>query len=419
MRAGRHSRQQVLGITMGAAGLAAAALTGCSSGPIPGPGPGTTSGAPSPAAPTVSAAHGLVVCQPTSNNTAMELEVLSPQNLHVAASTMIPAVPGQEETNNLTSGPNAPVACAPGPVANYNQNIPAIGPEQFAARQRFNADFTKMAVIIQKPSSGTADAGYLTLATGKVTDVTSASSSGFGSSSATVKDALFNPTTGDLWYLTSKGVPYSLDAPGHPAAHPVSYASSLSGSSYDQPGFISLAPKTGWVLSDTSTGLPNPSGTAAVGVATTDTGGQIQIWHRGSDLTAGADILGQDRSKTIKVINVKGWPPGLPNSAQNPEPIAWLNHTQLIMMRASQFYVVTFSQGYTSAASGPGLLPSNSYTFVQAMLSPDHHTLAFTVNKGGSADYLYELALNRPGAQPKQIGTLGSTSSPWGILDWR
>jgi hypothetical protein len=363
----------------------------------------------------VSSAHGLVLCQPTASKTAIELEVISPQNARPEGSTMIPAVPGQEPANNLASGPNAPVACAPGPVSNYSQNVPMIGPEQFAARQRFNASFTKMAVIIQKPASGTADAGYMNLATGKVTDLTSASSSGFGSSSATAQDALFDSTTGGLWYLTSKGVPYSVDAAGHATAHPVGYASSLAGSSYDAPGYISLAPKTGWVLSDTSTGLPNPSGTVAVGEATVNTGGQLRIWDQGTDLTQ--DITD---TKTMTAINVKGLPSGSSNSSsQGAAPLAWLSDTQLILLWSSQFYIVTFSPGYTSATAGPGLLPSNSYLFIQAMLSPDHHTLAFTVNKGGTADYLYELALNQPGAQPKRIGPLGSTSSPWAILDWR
>jgi hypothetical protein len=420
-------------MALGVTGLAitAATLTGCGgSGLNPGPGPEPCGSAAAPgsgagcvppvpsASASVPSAHGLVVCQPNADNTAIDLEVISPQNMKVEASTTIPAVPGVENMN-VASGPNAPVACSPGPVSGYNQNVPMIGPEQFAARQRFNASFTKMAVIIQKPSSGTADAGYLTLATGKVTDLTSASASSFGSSSATARDALFDPTTGDLWYLTSNGVPYSVDAAGHATAHPVSYAASLRGSSADAPGYIALAPETGWVLSDTSTGLPNPPGTVAVGVATTDTGGQLQIWHQGSDLTAEADMLGQDQSKTIKIINVKGWPPGLPDSAQNPAPIAWLSDTQLIMMRASQFYLVTLGHGYRSAISGPRLLPSNNYTFIQAVLSPDHHILAFTVNKGGTTDYLYELALNQPGARPKQIAALGSTSSPWAMLDWR
>ncbi len=442
MRTGRNSA--VGGSTVGGSGggrrfgtavvaaglaIAAAGLTGCGgSGPIAGPkacGSGSSSGCtppPSPtaqAAPAVSTAHGLVLCQPTGSSpagthTAIALQVVSPQNEKVEASATLHAVPGQEQNNDLTSGPNAPVACAPGPVSNYNQDVPEIGPEEFAARQRFNADFTEMAVIIQKPSSGTADAGYMSLATGKVTDVTGAGSSSFGSASGTAQDALFNPTTDALWYLTSKGVPYSVAASGHGTAHPVGYASSLAGSSGDAPGYISLAPQTSWVLSDTSTGLPNPSGTVAVGAATTNTGGQLRIWAEGTDLTQ--DI---SDTKTMTAINVKGWPGGLPNSSQNPAPIAWLSDTRFIMLRASQFYIVTFSHGYASATSGPGLLPSNGYQFIQGVLSPNRQTLAFTVNKGGATDYLYELALNQPGAQPKEIGPLGTTSAPWAILAWR
>jgi hypothetical protein len=412
----RPIRQRVLGAVLGAAGLAVA-LTACSSSGI-GPGTGPRSAPPAPV--SVSSAHGLVVCQPASNNTAIELEVISPQNLRVEASTMIPAVPGQEQTSNVTSGPNAPLGCSQIPQQVYGSDVPAIGPEEFAARQRFNANFTELAVLIQKPSSNTADAGYLDLATGKVTDLTSAStSSGFGSSSATAQDALFSPATGDLWYLASNGTPYSLDASGHATAHPVGYASSLQCCSGDQPGFISLAPQTNWVLSDTGTGLPSPSGTVAVGPATADSGGQIQIWHQGSDLTAEADILGGDQSKDISAINVQGLPSAETSTTTGAAAIAWLSDTRLILLWNNQFYILTFNAGYTSATAGPGLLPSSSNQFLQAMLSPDHQTLAFIANTGGSADYLYEMALDQPGAQPKKIGQLGASGTPWAILAWR
>jgi hypothetical protein len=393
--------------------LAMAMLSGCGGSPSSStvtPNQGTSPGslAPGHSAPTVSSAHGLVVCQLISNNTAIDVAVMSPRNLQVEASAVIPAVPDQEETNDLTSGPNAPLGCGSGQSIGYisNTNIPSIGPEQFAARQEFNAAFTKIAVLIQNPSSGTADAGYIDLATGKVTDVTGAGGSGFGSSTANVNDALYDPATGDLWFLTTNGTPYSVGASGQATAHPVSYASSMQCCSADTPGHIALAPRTGWVLSVNDAALPNPSGTVAVGPGPAGSG-QIEVWRQGSDVsqtTTGTAITAQGmQTQTLATL----------------EPIGWLNNTRLVMVSGSQFYIVTFGPGYTSATAGPGLLPSNSYLFLQAMLSPDHHTLAFIVNKGGADNYLYELALNQPGAQPAQVGPLGSSSAPWAILAWR
>lgn len=413
MRTRRVGKQRVSGMTAGVAGLAVATamLSACSGSTASTVSP---TGAPTHAAPTDSpaptvwSAHGLVICRLVNDNTAIEVAVISPRNEQVEASVAVPAMPGQEEINDVTSGPNAPLACGSGQPIGYisDTNIPSIGPEEFAARQEFNANFTKVAILIQDPSGGTADAGYIDLATGHVTDVTAASGGGFGSSTANVHDALYDPATGDLWFLTENGTPYSVDASGQAIAHPVSYASSMSCCSADTPGYIALAPRTGWVLSVNDAALPSPSGTVAVGPGPLGSG-QIEVWRQGSDVS-------QTTSGTAITAD------GMQIQTFSPlAPIGWLNNTQLVMLSGSQVYIVTFNPGYTTATAGPGLLPSNSYQFLQAMLSPDHHTLAFIVNKGGSDNYLYELALDQPGAQPEQIGQLGSSSAPWAILAWR
>jgi hypothetical protein len=410
MLAGQWEWRRILGVVACAAALPLV-LAACggsgNSGTSPASGASQNAGGHSAAAsPALADTHGLVVCQLTNNDKTILLEVISPQNLHVDASAVVPVLPGSQSAD----GAHAPTGCSTGgPIyASETQNLPTAGPEQFAAREAFNADFSRIAVTISNSGGGTSDAGYMDLATGKTTDLTKASGASFGSSSGKVSDALFDPSTGDLWYIAGDGTPHSVSSTGHDTAHSVSYASSMQPGNfapgYTSNGAFALATQTSWVLSDNTSVLPNPSGTVAIGTAGNSTG--LEVWRNGTDVsdnTAGAPVS----------IN------GLSGSLGIPAPVAWIDDTHLLMLVGkTNFAVVTFNSGYTSATVGASLLPANNYTFGDVVLSPDHHTVAFLASKGGSDFDLYELALNQPGSQPKQIGPLGTTAHPWAILAW-
>lgn len=407
-------RHRLLPVAAATSGLVLVlALAACGGGAASGSRPAPTadqaaagSGHAANPAPSVSSAHGLVVCQLVDNDAMISLEVISPSTGAMEAATTISAMPGQQSG----AGYEAPAGCSSGgPMTVHpTDNIPAPGPEQFAAREEFNADFTELAVLIPNSASGGADAGYLNLSDGDVTDLSKASESGFGSSPVT--DDLFDPTTGSLWYLAGSTV-YSVTASGQAIPHPVSYSASF-GIEVATQGLFTLAPGTSWVLPGNALALPNPSGTVAVGPPgpnAANPNGVLEEWPQGSDVTDGS---------TGTVVSVSALA-----DTQGVQPIAWLSDTRLLIQFETSsgwnFAVLTFSPGYTAATMGPDLLPASSYQFYDAVLSPTGSTLAFIVNQGGSADYLYELALGSPGAQPSKIAALGSTSQPYALLAWR
>jgi hypothetical protein len=305
--------------------------------------------------------HGLLTYDCASGT----LSLRDPQSGAVLASETIPF--------NSTSAPtyiDAKPACGTVPL-NYHTIL--------AFRQQFNPTFTLVTALLnQTEPDGSEHVGYVNISTGQFTDVTAlTASSGFGSTPPVDSTPIFDEN-GNFDFLRAQ-------SDGGCVVHQFSLSAHLDtviGPTNDC-GSYWMTEHDGKFALDSLT--VSPSGDFAAG----DSGAA-----QGSSVSAGITI------EPISGPIVDSAPPDAVNDPSVNSPLTvegWVNDETLVASSSgSQLYLVRVSATANGNVTYTPILPSNTSTEVNAVVSPSGSQLAFIATQG-SANTLYIANLSGSG----------------------
>jgi hypothetical protein len=273
---------------------------------------------------------------------------------------------------------------------------------RLAAREMFDSSLSEVAVMSAQQTDGSQHVGYVNLASGAFTDLTtSTSGSGFSGHIPVDNAPVFDQATGDMWFFRDDGGIYHCSPSGTcaVAAH------------VDQPDQNShfYVINGGWQLTP-ATNDP----------ALLDTSGRIAAIEGNNTQNLGAtyDLAvergGQEPRRGLYTLSdPKG---GTIGNDVNCYPEAWVSETSLICSASgggSQFwYVSGLAAGKPGTRTARRLLPTNERQDDSPVISPDGKRFVFR-STGGSITALYVQPVNAKRLPaPRRLVSVGATEVP-------
>lgn len=315
---------------------------------------------------------GLVVLRCSGKDASDVLEVLDPTNGVVVAST--------------------PTGYANGCVAQH----------PLAGRQRFNDDYTKMAVDFGQQSDGSRHVGFSRIPD-KPTDITASQSRSDFSMPPYHSRPVFRPGTNDLWFLTGQNEAkrglgsVNVDDSSHRITnHPELVRPTFGDpiSLYEPEGRFVIT-RDQWLLP--ADFIPNPKRPLAVGIQYS----RPTVVRQGQSPTESADV------------DVKSGP-------EMCAPKAWVDEERLlcISQRNEMIYLGRFDQSYRTLMLQPALPLANRENFSPVM-SPTADRFAFLSCSPDSTCGIYTNGVG--GGQPAKMTELPRVTDRANLLllEWR
>jgi hypothetical protein len=381
--------------------------------------------------------HGIMAISCSVSGSAATLTLRSATSGTILASEVVPLSSSSAQLGSLTVGQNP---CS----------SPRTGSWRLLYREQFNRDFTAVTLQSSAQSDGSTHVGYLTFGRNgdhftDVTALTTSKSGGFSSTPPTDSSPVFDPTTGDFYFVRTVQTGSGTSAGAMCTVHrfdPVSQQSTVIGNSSDCSGAIgtsitggapafgaAITLQSGVVVVGEGEATPgagdtfqvNPAGTLAAdrddpGPQLSDgsyTGNSVDLESVDGQIVNsfqadGAGGLSQPQSFHGVIFMVDGQPAA-------PTVWAWAGNSSVLasVTNNSNFYLVPVRPGATGIVSAQTLLPSNTNSNSDAVVSPDNSSMAFLSTQGSDVT-LYTCPLTS-GAAPTQIATGFSGN----IIDWQ
>lgn len=302
------------------------------------------------------------------------------------------------------------VSQGPGPTVGYGISSNCTAGKKLSIRESFDTGFGRIATTTPTLSDGSQHVGFVDLASKRFTDVSGASSTGFGAHAFTDSNPVFSFSGQQLWFLRDGQDIYSADLHG---GQPVKRLTLPQPNDLSRavPQFL-MAPGSDQPIGQSGTlaALPNPSGTAAVDSRTVGTGRSLQNAairvYRAADTFVFAN--GHEVTMTGEYECV---------------PEAWVDDVTLLCDATQQVgspprLVITKVTLQSTSVTAVPLLPPNERSNFSPVVSPNHASVAL-LSTAGSVTSLYVTSTTGRGEPRKvtdlsdQLGSSGTTLLGW------
>jgi hypothetical protein len=285
-------------------------------------------------------------------------------------------------------------------------------------RETFNADLSKIAVSSAVQPDGSDHVGYVDLGTGQFTDVTAATSqTGYGATPSQDGYPLFDPSTGDLWFIRGDGQAHDFNvATGKDTVSSQHFAIqggtvSAGATGGAQPLTVRAGhPVVGYALLG-----PDNKTVAGGGAGTAASEPSIYIYN----VSQATDSMGNGPGTAGGFGFYDASDVGRMSSDTGAVQ-AWLSATRLLVQNSStgsfDAATVKHQDASADAALATTVLPTVSgRTNDDAVISPDHNNVIVR-SAQGSVVHFYINAIPAPGDQPSQprlTNVAGTTVISW------